>query len=98
MHSKTLLATAFALAALPMFGETKSVTTSTTTYSASNDCGDVRVEFPGLTVARQTTRNHMPLSDGTKLDLDTGANGGIRVVGWDKQEIEVQVCKAAGGI
>jgi DUF4097 and DUF4098 domain-containing protein YvlB len=98
MHSKTLIPAALLFAALPLLGETRSVTTSTTTYKATSDCGDVRVDFPGRSVARDTIRNRMPLRDAAKLDLNSSSNGGIRVVGWDKDEVEVQICKAAGGL
>src|SRR5262245_7057840 len=58
-------------------------------------CSDLHVTFGDLDVER--SEETFTIARARNLSLEAAQNGGITVVGWDRSETEITVCKAAGG-
>ena len=75
--------------------------TSTTTHddSDSADCNErYNVSFNGYEVYRGEEQRTFQKSDFPNgLRLEAARNGGIAVVGWERNDILIKACKAAGG-
>src|SRR5256886_750011 len=63
----------------------------------ANDCSDLRIRFDDQdAVVRSETRT-LSKAEAPVLKVHPHTNGGVQIVGWDKETYSVTACKAAAG-
>jgi hypothetical protein len=74
-----------------------SVSTSDGHRQPAADCSDLRIRFDdGDAVVRSEERT-LTKAEAAVLQIQPHSNGGVQVVGWDKEIYSVTACKAAAG-
>src|SRR5215831_4891605 len=58
-------------------------------------CNDLRIEFDGRSAVIQTEERTLSKAEAPVLRASGETNGGVQVVGWDKDVYSVSLCKAA---
>src|SRR5262245_43645656 len=57
-------------------------------------CNDLRIEFDGRAAVVQSEDHSFTKAEAPVLRATGEANGGVQVVGWDKDNYSVSLCKA----
>src|SRR6266852_2890131 len=63
----------------------------------ANDCSDVRIRFDDQDAVVRSEERTVTKAEATVLQVHPHSNGGVQVVGWDKDTYSVTACKAAAG-
>jgi hypothetical protein len=74
-----------------------SVNTSWGHRQPATDCYDLRIRFDDRDAVVRSEEHTVTKSEAAVLRVDTHRNGGVQVVGWDKDTYSVTACKAAAG-
>jgi hypothetical protein len=61
----------------------------------ATSCNDLRIEFDGRAAVMQTEERTLSKAEAPVLRATGETNGGVEVVGWEKDEYSVTLCKAA---
>jgi DUF4097 and DUF4098 domain-containing protein YvlB len=61
------------------------------------DCSDLRIRFDDRDATVRSEEHTVSRSEAPVLRIEPHANGGVQVVGWDKDTYSVTACKAAAG-
>ncbi len=61
------------------------------------DCSDLRIRFDDQDAVVRSEEHTLTKSEAPVLQVHPHANGGVQVVGWDKDTYSVTACKAAAG-
>lgn len=61
------------------------------------DCSDLRMRFDDRDAVVRSEQRSLTKSEAPVLQIQPHANGGVQVVGWDKETYSVTACKAAAG-
>jgi len=61
------------------------------------DCSDLRIRFDDEDAVVRSEEHILTKAEAPVLQVHPHANGGVQVVGWDKDTYSVTACKAAGG-
>jgi DUF4097 and DUF4098 domain-containing protein YvlB len=61
------------------------------------DCSDLRIRFDEQDAVVRSEEHNLTKSEAPVLRIHPHANGGVQVVGWDKDTYSVTACKAAEG-
>ena len=61
------------------------------------DCSDLRIQFDERDAVVQSEERTLTKSEAAVLQVHPHENGGVEVVGWDKETYSVTACKAAAG-
>jgi hypothetical protein len=63
----------------------------------ANDCSDVRIRFDDREAVVRSEERTVTKAEAAVLRVHPHSNGGVQVVGWDKETYSVTACKAAAG-
>src|SRR6266849_2191679 len=63
----------------------------------ANDCSDVRIRFDDQDAVVRSEERTVTKAEAAVLQVHPHENGGVQVVGWDKETYSVTACKAAAG-
>src|SRR5713226_2488871 len=63
----------------------------------ATDCSDVRIRFDDQDAVVRSEERTVTKAEATLLQVHPHSNGGVQVVGWDKDTYSVTACKAAAG-
>src|SRR5712691_7073363 len=63
----------------------------------ANDCSDVRIRFDDQDALVRSEERTLTKAEAAVLQVHPHSNGGVQVVGWDKETYSVTACKAAAG-
>ena len=63
----------------------------------ATDCSDLRIRFDDRDAVARSEERILTKSEAAVLEVQPHSNGGVQVVGWDKETYSVTACKAAGG-
>jgi hypothetical protein len=63
----------------------------------ASDCSDLRIRFDDMDAVMRTEERSLTKAEAAVLQVHPHANGGVQVVGWDKETYSVTACKAAAG-
>jgi hypothetical protein len=61
------------------------------------DCSDLRIRFDDRDAVVRSEEHTLTKSEAPVLEIRPHANGGMQIVGWDKDTYSVTACKAAAG-
>jgi hypothetical protein len=61
------------------------------------DCSDVRIRFDDRDAVVRSEERIVTKAEAAVLQVHPHSNGGVQVVGWDKEAYSVTACKAAAG-
>src|SRR5260370_15365923 len=61
------------------------------------DCSDVRIRFDDRDAVLRSEERTMTKAEAPVLQVHPHSNGGVQVVGWNKETYSVTACKAAAG-
>src|SRR5882762_5103480 len=61
------------------------------------DCSDLRIQFDERDAVVRSEERTLTKSEAAVLQIHPHENGGVQVVGWDKETYSVTACKAAAG-
>jgi DUF4097 and DUF4098 domain-containing protein YvlB len=61
------------------------------------DCSDLRIRFDDRDAVVRTEEHTLTKSEAPTLQIRPHSNGGVQIVGWEKDTYSVTACKAAGG-
>src|SRR5712671_6853267 len=61
------------------------------------DCSDLRIQFDERDAVMRSEEKTLTKSEAAVLQVHPHENGGVQVVGWDKDTYSVTACKAAAG-
>src|SRR5437867_180412 len=61
------------------------------------DCSDLRIQFDERDAVVRSEEKTLTKSEAAVLQVHPHENGGVQVVGWDKETYSVTACKAAAG-
>jgi len=97
-----LLISATALLALILTGARAashhhSVTISDGHKQPMADCSDLRIRFDDRDAVVRSEEHTLTKSEAPTMEVRPHANGGVQIVGWEKDTYSVTACKAAGG-
>jgi hypothetical protein len=99
----TFLISAYALLALLVLTGAKagshrhSVNISGSHKHPMTDCSDLRIRFDERDAVVRAEERTLTRSEAPVLQLHPHENGGVQIVGWDKDIYSVTACKAAAG-
>jgi len=89
-----LLSSALLVAAVsPARGQ--DISTDTDDDSPLTSCDQVHIHFDHHSPARDEQDFTIPKSQAPRLEARPSENGGIQVLGWDRDEYQIKACKAA---
>ena len=74
-----------------------SVNTSWGHRQPATDCSDLRIRFDDRDAVVRSEERTLTKSESAVLQVSPHRNGGVQVVGWDKDTYSVTACKAAAG-
>ena len=74
-----------------------SVNISTGHKHPITDCSELRIQFDERDAVVRSEERTLTKSEAAVLQLHPHENGGVQVVGWDKETYSVTACKAAAG-
>src|SRR6266436_2503613 len=74
-----------------------SVNTSWGHRQPAIDCSDLRIRFDDSDAVVRSEERTLTKSEAVVLQVSPHRNGGVQVVGWDKETYSVTACKAAAG-
>jgi hypothetical protein len=63
----------------------------------ATDCSDLRIRFDDQDAVVRSEERTLTKSEAAVLEIHPHSNGGVQVVGWDKDTYSVTACKAAAG-
>ena len=63
----------------------------------ATDCSDLRIRFDDRDAVVRSEERTLSKSEAAVLQIQPHSNGGVQVVGWDKEAYSVTACKAAAG-
>lgn len=63
----------------------------------ATDCADLRIRFDDRDAVVRSEEHSLTRAEAGTLHVEPHANGGLQVVGWDKDTYSVTACKAAAG-
>jgi DUF4097 and DUF4098 domain-containing protein YvlB len=63
----------------------------------ATDCSDLRIRFDDRDAVLRSEERTLTKSEAAVLQVHALSNGGVQVVGWDKETYFVTACKAAAG-
>jgi hypothetical protein len=63
----------------------------------ATDCSDLRIRFDDQDAVVRSEERTLTKSEAAVLQIHPHSNGGVQVVGWDKDTYSVTACKAAAG-
>ena len=63
----------------------------------ATDCSDLRIRFDDQDAVVRSEERTLTKSQAPVLQVHPHTNGGVQVVGWDKENYSVTACKAAAG-
>src|SRR5216684_2936615 len=63
----------------------------------ATDCSDLRIRFDERDAVVRSEEKTLTKSEAAVLQVHPHENGGVQVVGWDKDTYSVTACKAAAG-
>jgi hypothetical protein len=63
----------------------------------ANDCSGVRIRFDDKDAVVRSQERTVSKAEAAVLQVHPHSNGGVQVVGWDKETYSVTACKAAAG-
>jgi hypothetical protein len=63
----------------------------------ATDCSDVRIRFDDRDAVVRSEERTVTKAEAAVLRVHPHSNGGVQVVGWDKETYSVTACKAAAG-
>jgi hypothetical protein len=63
----------------------------------ATDCSDLRIRFDDRDAEVRSEERTLTKSEAAVLQVNSHRNGGVQVVGWDKDTYSVTACKAAAG-
>ena len=63
----------------------------------ATDCSDLRIRFDDRDAVVRSEERTLTKSEAAVLQVNPHRNGGVQVVGWDKDAYSVTACKAAAG-
>ena len=63
----------------------------------ATDCSDLRIRFDNQDAVVRSEERTLTKSEAGVLQVHPHSNGGVQVVGWDKETYSVTACKAAAG-
>ena len=63
----------------------------------ATDCSDLRIRFDEQDAVVRSEERTLTKSEAAVLQIHPHSNGGVQVVGWDKETYSVTACKAAAG-
>jgi len=63
----------------------------------ATDCSDLRIRFDDRDAVVRSEERTLSKSEAAVLQIQPHSNGGVQVVGWDKETYSVTACKAAAG-
>ncbi len=63
----------------------------------ANNCSDVRIRFDDQDAVVRSEERTVTKAEAAVLQVHPHSNGGVQVVGWDKETYSVTACKAAAG-
>ncbi|HEV1992774.1 MAG TPA: hypothetical protein VGR03_00420 [Candidatus Acidoferrum sp.] len=63
----------------------------------ATDCSDLRIRFDDQDAVMRSEERTLTKSEAPVLRIQPHSNGGVQVVGWDKETYSVTACKAAAG-
>src|SRR5438876_6173515 len=63
----------------------------------ATDCSDLRIRFDDQDAVVRSEERTLAKSEAAVLRVQPHSNGGVQVVGWDKDTYSVTACKAAAG-
>jgi hypothetical protein len=63
----------------------------------ATDCSDLRIRFDDRDAEVRSEQRTLTKSEAAVLQVNSHRNGGVQVVGWDKDTYSVTACKAAAG-
>jgi hypothetical protein len=63
----------------------------------ATDCSDLRIRFDEQDAVVRSEERTLTKSEAPVLRVQPHTNGGVQVVGWDKETYSVTACKAAAG-
>jgi hypothetical protein len=63
----------------------------------ATDCSDLRIRFDDRDAVVRSEERTLTKSEAAVLQIHPHSNGGVQVVGWDKDTYSVTACKAAAG-
>jgi hypothetical protein len=61
------------------------------------DCSDLRIQFDERDAVMRSEEKTLTKSEAAVLQVHPHENGGVQVVGWDRDTYSVTACKAAAG-
>src|SRR5947208_14214880 len=61
------------------------------------DCSDLRIRFDDQDAVVRSEERTLTKAEAPVLQVHPHTNGGVQVVGWDKENYSVTACKAAAG-
>jgi hypothetical protein len=61
----------------------------------ATDCSDLRIRFDDMDAVVRSEERMLTKAEAPVLQVHPHANGGVQVVGWDKETYSVTACKAA---
>src|SRR3981189_2479127 len=62
-----------------------------------SDCSDLRIQFDERDAVVRSEERTLTKSEAAVLQVHPHENGGVQVVGWDKETYSVTACKEAAG-
>src|SRR5438552_17788212 len=63
----------------------------------ATDCSDLRIRFDDRDAMVRSEERTLTKSEAAVLQIHPHSNGGVQVVGWEKETYSVTACKAAAG-
>src|SRR3981189_768371 len=63
----------------------------------ATDCSDLRIRFDDRDAVVRSEERTLSKAEAAVLQIQPHRNGGVQVVGWDKEIYSVTLCKAAAG-
>jgi hypothetical protein len=63
----------------------------------ATDCSDLRIRFDDREAVVRSEERTLTKSEAAVLQIHPHSNGGVQIVGWDKETYSVTACKAAAG-
>jgi hypothetical protein len=63
----------------------------------ATDCSDLHIRFDDQDAVVRSEERTLSKSEAAVLQIQPHSNGGVQVVGWDKETYSVTACKAAAG-
>jgi hypothetical protein len=75
----------------------RSVSISDGLKQPATDCSDLRIRFDEQVAVVRSEERTLTKSEAPVLRIQPHTNGGVQVVGWDKESYSVTACKAAAG-